>query len=192
MVARYTNGAQNEVVRLPRTVVACVLAAACAPGSATPPDEGPDQAPLIARLERSLQAGSSAEGGFRVLLAFDANVDLDLYVTDPLQEAVYFANTPSRSGGALALDVRCTSEVERLETVTFEAPVPGRYRIGVDFPTACAGEKAPVAFAVAVVSAGETVFVSGQIEPLQFLPIVTEFDVPVPAVRGQVPGRAAD
>src|SRR6058998_2910370 len=39
--------------------------------------------------------------GIRVVLLWAAPVDLDLYVTDPGLETVYFANTPSGSGGKL-------------------------------------------------------------------------------------------
>jgi hypothetical protein len=73
----------------------------------------------------------------RVPLFFDAAVDLDLYVTGPAQETVYFANDTSRDGGALTADRRCDSPAPRVETVTF-APAPaGPYRIGVDFMVRC-------------------------------------------------------
>ena len=80
----------------------------------------------------------AAPDAARVQLVFDESVDLDLYVTGPAQEAVYFANATSRDGGALTADRRCDSAPPRIETVTF-APAPaGRYRIGVDFMVRCA------------------------------------------------------
>lgn len=70
-------------------------------------------------------------------LAFEPGADLDLYVTDPLEETVYFANTPARSGGALDADHRCDAERDVVETVRFAAPPAGRYRVGVDFQDRC-------------------------------------------------------
>ena len=71
-------------------------------------------------------------------LAFGADADLDLYVTDPLLETVYFANQSSRSGGQFLEDVRCDEEQIKVEEIRFDAPMPGRYRIGIDYPNACA------------------------------------------------------
>ena len=53
------------------------------------------------RLEEHLRGSPPAQGAanLRIQLAFDDAADLDLYVTDPLQETVYFANTRSRSSG---------------------------------------------------------------------------------------------
>jgi hypothetical protein len=73
-----------------------------------------------------------------VRLLFGPSADLDLYVTGPQLETVYFANTPSRIGGTLARDVRCDEGGRvRVETVTFPSAPPGRYRVGVDFPERC-------------------------------------------------------
>jgi hypothetical protein len=79
--------------------------------------------------------------GLTVVLAWDAAVDLDLYVTDPTWETVYFANNPSRSGGRLRNDVRCADVAENRgsfrEIVHFAAPATGGYRVGVDLIDAC-------------------------------------------------------
>jgi len=75
----------------------------------------------------------------RVRLAFAAEVDLDLYVTGPSQETVYFANPHAADGGALDADRRCESAGPRIETVLFPEARPGRYRIGLDFPERCRG-----------------------------------------------------
>jgi len=65
-------------------------------------------------------------------------VDLDLYVTGPSAEAVYFGNDASRDGGRLVADRRCDSPAPRAETIEFASAPPGRYRIGVDFMIRCA------------------------------------------------------
>lgn len=113
-------------------------------------------------------------GALRVRLVFGEDADLDLYVTDPLQETVYFGNNPSRAGGELESDVRCGSPAPRIETVTFREAAPGVYRVGVDFPEHCRGRREAVGFVVVVEHAGVRREQRGWIEPLRFLPIVLE------------------
>jgi hypothetical protein len=72
-----------------------------------------------------------------VQLIFGAEADLDLFVTDPDFEEVYFANTKSRLGGELDADRRCADPAPRTETVRFDPAPPGRYRVTVDFPRRC-------------------------------------------------------
>jgi len=116
-----------------------------------------------------------APGALRVRLAFGAGADLDLYVTDPLQETVYFANNPSRAGGRLERDLRCDDSAPRIETVTFPDPHPGVYRVGVDFPESCERSRDPVAFAVVVEQDGRVLAEQRSgIMPLYFAPIVLE------------------
>ena len=110
----------------------------------------------------------------QVTLRFGDAADLDLYVTDPLQETVYFANSPSRSGGALESDRRCDSPAPRIEVVRFERPPPGRYRVGVDYPERCRAAKDPIPFLVVVEAQGRRHERRGTIELGQFLPIVLE------------------
>jgi len=118
---------------------------------------------------------SSAPGELRVRLAFGAAADLDLYVTDPLQETVYFANSPSRAGGSLDRDLRCGDAAPRIETVSFAEPRSGVYRVGVDFPEHCDGAREPVAFAVVVERNGRVLAEQhSAIVTLYFAPIVLE------------------
>ena len=79
-------------------------------------------------------------GELVVILVWTAPVDLDLYVTDPGLETVYYANPQSRSGGVLERDARCADGTEgtREERIRWTAPPAGRYRVGVDYPEACA------------------------------------------------------
>jgi len=87
-----------------------------------------------AQLEAALAQRSPPSGGtLRVLLAFGAAADLDLYVTDPRDETIYFANERSATGGRLVEDARCASPSPRIEEISFTAPSAGRYRIGVDY-----------------------------------------------------------
>ncbi len=61
-----------------------VLATACARHASLPPPAGPPEPP---------------RPGVTVTLRWTAAVDLDLYVTDPALETVYFANPRTASGG---------------------------------------------------------------------------------------------
>ncbi len=101
---------------------ALLLALACAGSAAR---EAPEEPP-------------AAPDAVRVRLVFGADADLDLYVTGPSQESVYFGNPTSRDGGELLADRRCDAPAPRVETIAFAPAAPGRYRVGVDFMIRCA------------------------------------------------------
>jgi hypothetical protein len=131
-------------------------------------------------LERAL-AGvpPSAPEALRFSLAFGAEADLDLFVTGPLYESVYFANTPSKTGGFLEVDLRCESPAPRIESVQYADPLSGHYRVSIDFPRRCDDSEASVPFAVSVQRGGETPLASanGVIYPGEFLTIVLETEI---------------
>jgi hypothetical protein len=102
---------------------------ACA-GAAHPADRVGDAPPVLAR--------PAPPDAVRIQLVFGADVDLDLYVTGPAEEAVYFANDASQDGGRLVADQRCGSPAPRVETIEFARAAAGRYRVGVDFMIRCA------------------------------------------------------
>ena len=91
---------------------ACILAA-CARRPAIPTD-----APSLAPVP-----------GLNVLLTWNAPVDLDLYLTDPTAEAVYFANNPSRTSARLVRDTRCrdiaATDPPFVEAANMPQPLPG-------------------------------------------------------------------
>ena len=156
-----------------RALLAASLLASCA----GPPPEVREAERLAAVLSRAI-AETPSESGLRVLLAFGSGADLDLYVTDPLEETVYFANSPSASGGRLEADLRCDSPGggDRIEVVRFAAPLPGRYRVGLDHPEGC-GVARPAGFALAVVREGAVEVRSGTLQPLEFRLAALEFEV---------------
>jgi hypothetical protein len=122
-----------------------------------------------------------AANGLQVALLWSAPVDLDLYLTDPTWETVYFANNPSRTGARLLRDARC-GDVAATDTVFVElagmtAPLPGRYRIGVDFIDACNAPHEPVGFRVVVNCGGVRRESVGTIRLEEFQPIVVEFEL---------------
>ncbi len=142
-------------------------------GSLESAGSGPSEAPS----ERALS------DGLIVQLAFDEAADLDLFVTDPAQESVYFANSPSRSGGTLVVDRRCDDPSPRIEVVHFAQPAPGRYRVGVDFHRRCqdtplsGSEEKQGLYVVRVEEDGRILIREGQVIPGQFEVIVIEFDL---------------
>jgi hypothetical protein len=134
----------------------------CAPRHAAPPQAvlAPPDAPL------------------RVTLLWSQPVDLDLYVTDPRQETVYFANSPSGSGGRLERDHACGEAPDQFrETTTWKAPPVGRYRVGVDYHAACGRSKHAVPFRVVVDVRGRREEATGWLEPAEFRYVVLEIDV---------------
>ena len=113
----------------------------------------------------------------RVRLVFGREADLDLYVTDPALETIYFGNTPSSaSGGALEADLRCDDPAPRVETVRFARAPAGRYRVGVDHPERCGPGRGPVPFRIIVEGGGLRHERRGEIAPGQFLPAVIDFE----------------
>ena len=147
-----------------RETIAALLAAlpvACASGPAKPlpPPPAPEWSDALRARAAALEAALTAEppaaaGALLVRLAFEPAADLDLYVSDPQEETVYYGNTPARSGGALDADVRCPHD-GAVETVRFAAPLAGRYRVGVDFQQRCAGGERVAPYALALEAPGQ-------------------------------------
>jgi hypothetical protein len=130
------------------------------------------------QLEARLAVASPGpSGAVRVHLAFSEAVDLDLYVTGPRAETVYYANSPSAIGGELIRDLRCQHTGPRTETIQFRHPAPGRYRVGVDYPHACRGEAGAAAFVVLVETPSGRTLRRGLAALQVFEPIVLEFDL---------------
>lgn len=169
-------------------LVAYTLLVACSPADKR-------FAPSITNARKADLEGSpssrveSADGSGSTLLEirlfFGPEADLDLFVTDPAKELVYFGNNPSRGGGQLERDVRCGHAVEadeeRVETIRFRAPRPGRYRVGVGYDRSCVFRRRPAAFRVEVRNAGMPPREErGTVAPGRFESIVLEFDVGAP------------
>jgi hypothetical protein len=151
--------------------------------------EAEREAALAAALEeaRALAGQAAAElptesDGLVFRMFFDRSVDLDLYVTDPLDETVYFAKHDTATGGRLVRDVRCESpaEVGGVEEIRFDDPYPGKYRVGIDFPEGCNGPEPFAGFAVSVEGAGESHAAHGAVELQRFEVVVLEFELEGP------------
>ncbi len=192
-------GKQSLSARL--VVLAIVSLAAFGPGCAQNRPVAPNRAATSAanielvfdakervrldRLSSQFAAPLTPElsAGLLVRLAFEGTADLDLFVTDPAQESVYFANSPTRSGGTLIEDQRCDNSSPRIEVVHFANPLRGRYRVGVDFHSRC--QHAAVALDqdrqelyIVRVNDGERVLErEGRVALGRFEVIVLEFDL---------------
>jgi hypothetical protein len=129
----------------------------------------------------AISAPAVAETGLTVTLHWDAAVDLDLYVTDPVLETAYFGNPHTASGGVLERDARCADRApgEQTERVRWTAPPPGRYRVGVDFLETCgkAGDR-DVPYRLQVEIDGSRQERSGRARLAAREPRVLEFTVP--------------
>lgn len=118
-----------------------------------------------------------------VQLVFDEAADLDLHVTGPDLETIYFGNSPGRAGGLLDRDARCEdappgSGGARRETVRFDAPRPGRYRVGVDHVKGCRRFRSEASYTIRVVGPDLELERSGRIGSGRFENAALEFDWP--------------
>jgi hypothetical protein len=147
-----------------------VLVVACARHApAPPPAVAPERPP----------------SGVTVTLRWTAAVDLDLYVTDPALETLYFANARTASGGILERDARCAGQEpgEQVERARWTKPPPGRYRVGVDFPETCGRAPEEVSYELLVEVNGVRQELTGRARLRERQPRVLEFNVAAPSAR---------
>lgn len=82
---------------------------------------------------------SAGTGDIQITLVWEGNVDVDLWVTDPSGERIYWEHTSSVSGGELDRDNLCPIEPGLSENIYWgkdEAP-PGDYKIQVNHFDSC-------------------------------------------------------
>lgn len=98
-------------------------------------------------------------GDVQVTLRWDTNADLDLHVTDPAGQEIYFASPSSASGGQLDVDANGTCEgdapVENIFWPTGSAPT-GTYSVSVDYYGAC-DSNGPASYVVTILVNGQEV-----------------------------------
>jgi len=138
--------------------------------------------PALGPAPPATAAAVSSGTGVRVTLLWSVPVDLDLYVTDPSLETVYFANPRSQTGGRLEQDVTCESIHSRegtlVERAEWAKASKGRYRVGVDFMEPCGSEIDETQFRVVTEVSGKRQERAARILKGRFEPVVLEFDVP--------------
>ena len=157
-----------------RPLLAVIGLSALAACRSKPPEPPPPPA-----LPPAAEAPAPA---VRVRLVWSAPVDLDLYVTDPSQETVYFANPHAQSGGKLRHDVACGGvaghEGPWVEDVSWYRAPRGRYRVGVDFIQSCSSGLEKASFRVVAEVSGKRLEKTGTVLRERFEPIVLEFEAP--------------
>lgn len=78
-------------------------------------------------------------GQIQITLAWNTGADLDMYVTDPMGQTIYYANRQSASGGVLDHDARGACAPRRanatVENVYWNTPRPpsGQYQVDVHY-----------------------------------------------------------
>jgi hypothetical protein len=138
--------------------------------------------PPVALAPPAMAPVASRAAGVRVTLLWSSPVDLDLYVTDPSLETVYFANSRSQTGGRLEQDVTCKGIAggggALTERAEWAEASKGRYRVGVDFMEDCGSEIDETEFRVVTEVSGKRRERAAKILKGRFEPVVLEFDVP--------------
>ena len=117
-----------------------------------------------------------SDAAIRVVLLWEAPVDLDLYVTDPTMETVYFANRKAASGGVLEKDATCETAPRR-EIATWEKAPSGRYRVSLDFIDRCGQDPREVGYRLLVDTGGRRQEKTGTVQLARFVYQAFEFDL---------------
>ncbi len=88
-----------------------------------------------------VQIDNSAGLQLIVGLHWQESLDLDMFLTDPAGETVYFANRLAKSGVRMGQRTSCTDIAQApgpyFETIEIPNAIPGRYRVSVDFIKDC-------------------------------------------------------
>ena len=81
---------------------------------------------------------ASANGSLSVTLSWNGSADLDLHLTDPYGETIYYFHPASASGGALQQDHECAAQ-DQTEVITYPSgqAVSGAYAISIHYFRAC-------------------------------------------------------
>ena len=120
-------------------------------------------------------------GDVRVTLTWQSTADLDLWVTDPYEERIFWGYRESSSGGLLDADDRCTDHgfdgipggPENIYWPYGSAPY-GTYIVEVNYYAACSGE-GTTEWEVRVIRDGHEEVLTGVISPDQTI-LVTIFE----------------
>jgi hypothetical protein len=154
---------------VPPLVLALCLALALSACAARAPVSAPPQPP-----------GAANAAGLSVRLLWNEPVDLDLYLTDPSWETLYFANNPTRAGAKMERDARCDTlgpAPPFVETALLAAPAAGPYRIGVHFIDACASDVGEAAVRLVVDLDGERLERVATLRRDEFRVVALEFEI---------------
>ena len=132
---------------------------------------------------RALLVGGG--GDVQVSLTWNTTADLDLWVTDPAGERIYYGNRTSASGGQLDVDDTSGFGPENIFWPTNGAPA-GTYTVQVDHYAGAS----PSAWRVTTVVAGRTQTFTGSVSTGQ-TDAVTTFTVGSARTARRLPPRFA-
>ena len=101
----------------------------------------PASGPFGTLLTQNINMIRVGSGDVQVSVAWDAPTDVDLHVTDPANEEIYFANTTSASGGELDLDSNAACTIDNINNENIVWPVggapTGSYSVDLVYWSAC-------------------------------------------------------
>ena len=146
--------------------------------AAAPLQQTPLQPPLQHPLQQQDIEPVARGEDLHIHLIFGEEADLDLYVTGPGSETIYFGNNPSRAGGVLESDQRCDVPAPRIERIRVPAAASGRYRVGVEFAAKCRTLRGPVPYRIEVRGNDLQIDQPGKISLGHFENVALEFDLP--------------
>ncbi|MBC7568191.1 MAG: hypothetical protein H7319_00460 [Spirosoma sp.] len=101
-------------------------------------------------------AGNPGNPRFNLIFTNETNVDLDLYVTDPNKETLYYRRrTASKSGGKLDVDCRCGSCPQGPNENIFWLLAPtsprGKYEVWVNYYDNCTSPLQPASYTLRII-----------------------------------------
>ncbi len=108
-------------------------------------------------------------GDIQITLRWASTDDLDLAVTDPAGETVFFGNPMIPSGGELDVDANAAcagttqTPIENIFWPVSAAP-PGEYSVTVNLFTRCDGSSGPVPFELRLLVQGEVETIEGVVD----------------------------
>lgn len=123
---------------------------------------------------------SVGTGDVQVTLTWQTNDDIDLYVTDPTGETIYYQYTVSSSGGTLDRDNKCDNLIigrpENIFWAEGQAP-SGSYKVQVHYYDPCEAEHA-VNWTVRVIVGGDVKTYNGTLTQDEQMQDVVTFTAP--------------
>ena len=141
--AALENRVRDLENQLAGDMASCEAEASVAPESASPTETGTAPDPGI---EERLDRADARRGDMNVSLAWDSDIDLDLWVVCPGGERISYIDRDAPScGGTLDVDIRSYLDggPAPVENVFFANPPPGEYRIGVHLFSGSASSAVP-------------------------------------------------
>ena len=118
-----------------------------------------------------------------VEITWDDPVDLDIFLTDPPGETVYFANRLAKSGAAMGMESGCGEAAQGgrpyTESIRIPAALAGRYRVSVDFIKDCGHTTLGADLRVVVKTADGAVLgrAESEVQYRNLNPVAWEFEI---------------